>query len=83
MKSSKKEKEKQDKAAQCTFINLFIENLLLIIYSSCMNIITYSPYSPYYVTRTSTNGNVVYWSRDFRLYYVTRILHCHWLKMVT
>ena len=28
------------------------------------NIITYSLYSPYYVTRTSTNGRAVYWSRD-------------------
>jgi len=28
------------------------------------NIITYSPYSPYYVTRFSANGSAVYWSRD-------------------
>ena len=31
------------------------------------NIISFSPYSPYYVTRTSANGKVVYWSRDFRI----------------
>ena len=28
------------------------------------NIITYSLYSPYYVTRTSTNGSAVYWTCD-------------------
>ena len=28
------------------------------------NIITYSPYSPFYVTRTLANGSAVYWSRD-------------------
>ena len=28
------------------------------------NIITYSLYSPYYVTKTSANGSAVYWSRD-------------------
>ena len=44
------------------------------------NIITYSPYSLYYVTRASANGSAVYWSRNFRLYHVTMILHCHWLK---
>ena len=26
------------------------------------NIISYCPYSPYYVTSTSANGSVVYWS---------------------
>ena len=26
----------------------------------------YSLYSPYYVTKTSANGSVVYWSRDTR-----------------
>jgi len=40
------------------------------------NIITYCPY---FVTRTSTDDSTVYWSRDFRLYHVTTILHCHWL----
>ena len=28
------------------------------------NIITYSLYSPYYVTKTSANGSALYWSRD-------------------
>ena len=28
------------------------------------NNITYSPYSPYYVTRTSANGSAVCWSRE-------------------
>ena len=41
------------------------------------NIITYILY---YVTRTSANSSAVYWSRDFRLYHVTMILHYHWLK---
>ena len=41
------------------------------------NIITYSPYSLYYVTRTSANDSAVYWSHDFRLYRVTTILHDH------
>ena len=41
------------------------------------NIIIYSPYSPYYVTRTSANDSAVQWSRDFRLYHMTTILHCH------
>ena len=40
------------------------------------NIIKYSPYGPCYVTRTSANGSAVYWSRDFRLYHATIILHC-------
>ena len=40
-------------------------------------IITYSPYCPYYVPRTSANGSAVYWSHDFRLYHVTTILHCY------
>ena len=31
------------------------------------NIITYSLYSPYYVSKTSANGNAVYWSRDTRI----------------
>ena len=30
------------------------------------NIITYSPYSSYYVNRTLANGSAVFWSRDFR-----------------
>jgi len=30
-----------------------------------------SPYSPYYVTRTSANGSAVYWSRNFRIYHVS------------
>ena len=30
------------------------------------NIISFIPYSPSYVTRTSANGSAVYWSRDFR-----------------
>ena len=43
------------------------------------NIITYnSPYSPYYVTRTSANGSAVYWSREFLLYRLTpEILRFH------
>ena len=28
------------------------------------NILSYNPYSPYYVTSTSANGSVEYWSRD-------------------
>ena len=32
------------------------------------NIIMYSLYVPYYVTRTSTNGSAVYWTRDTVLY---------------
>ena len=43
-------------------------------------IIIFTPYSLYYVTKTSANGRAVYWSRDFRLYHVTMILNCHWLK---
>ena len=35
------------------------------------NIISFSPYSLYNVTRISANGSAVYWSRDIRLYYVT------------
>ena len=37
-------------------------NLKTII--SHINIFTYSPYSPYYVTRISANGSAVYWSHD-------------------
>ena len=29
---------------------------------------------PYYVTRTSANGSLVYWSRDFPLYHLTMIV---------
>ena len=43
------------------------------------NIITYSPY---YVTITSDNISAVYWSRDFRLYHVTSILHSHWRRFI-
>ena len=46
------------------------------------NIITFNPYCPYYVTRTSANGSAVYLSRDFRLYHVKAILYCHWLKLL-
>ena len=56
----------------CSYYNLFA-----IFIDIIENIITYSPN---YVTRTSANGSAVYWSRDFRLYYVTIILKCHWLK---
>jgi len=45
-------------------------------------IITFYPYSPYYVTSTSANGSAVYWSHDYCLFYVTKILHCHWLKLL-
>ena len=41
----------------------------------------YSPYSSYYVTITSANSSTVYWSHDFRLYHMTTLLHCHWLKL--
>ena len=44
------------------------------------NIITYSPYNPYYFTRNLANGSAVYWSRDTDGNHVTSILHCHWLK---
>jgi len=59
------------------FLNFYFAFLFDIIY----NIITYSPYSPYFVTRPSSNGSALYWSRDFRLYDVTKILHCQWLKL--
>ena len=44
------------------------------------NIITYSPYSPYYVTRTSANDSALSLSRHIDGNSVTSILHCHWLK---
>ena len=34
------------------------------------------------MTSTSANGSAVYWSRDLRLYHVTTILHCLWLKLM-
>ena len=40
--------------------------LFCILIDTIDNIITYSLYSPYYITRTSTNGSAVYWSRDTR-----------------
>ena len=42
------------------FFNFYLSFLIDII----DHIITYSLYSPYYVTRTSTNGNAVHWSRN-------------------
>ena len=42
---------------------IFNFNLAFLIYI-IDNIITYSLYRSYYVTRTSTNGSAVYWSRD-------------------
>ena len=54
--------------------------IFLFLKDIISNVITYSPFGPYYVTRTSANGSAVYWSqwsRDFRLYHVTTILHCH------
>ena len=42
------------------FLNFYFAFLVDII----DNIITYGLYSPYYVTRTSTNGRAVYWSCD-------------------
>ena len=39
------------------------EMLLLDI----IDIITFNPYSPYYVSSTSAYGSAVYWSRVFRL----------------
>ena len=69
--------------------NLRISGLLLLYFHFSFlidiidNIITFNPYSPYYVTMsTSANGSAAYWSRDFRLYNVTTILHCHWLKLL-
>ena len=45
------------------------------------NIITYSPYSPYYVTKiTSANDSSVSLSRGTNRNHVTSILHFHWLK---
>ena len=38
--------------------------LFLILIDIIYNIITNSPYSPYYVTRTSANGSLVSCSRD-------------------
>jgi len=62
--------------------SLRISGLLLFFFFAFLidindKIITYSPYCPYYVTRTSANGSAVYWSRDFHLYHVTTILHCY------
>ena len=44
------------------------------------NIITYSPYSLYYVTRTSANDSAVSLSCDTDGNHVTRVLNGHWLK---
>ena len=59
---------------------LYFLFIFCILIDKIDNIITFSTYSPYYVTRTSANGSAVYWSRDFRLYHGTMILHYHWLK---
>ena len=42
--------------------------ILFYFYFAFLNDIIDSPYSPYYVTRTSANGSAVNWSRDFRLF---------------
>ena len=48
------------------------------------DIITYSPDTQYYVTITSANDSAIFWSRDFRLYHMTRILQFHrWKILVT
>ena len=72
-----------------SYKNLRISGLLLLYFHFSFfidiidNIITFNPYSPYYVPmRTSANGSAACWSRDFRLYHVTTILHCHWLKLL-
>ena len=44
--------------------SLKISDLLLFVLDIIDNIITYSLYSSFYVTRTSTNGSAVYWLRD-------------------
>ena len=60
------------------------ENLRFVFYFAFLidiiDIITYSLYSPYYVTRTSTNDSAVSLSRDTDGNHVTSILHYHWLK---
>ena len=61
--------------------SLRISGLLLYYYiylAFCIgiidNIITYSPYSPYYVTRASANGSAVSLSSDSDRNHVTNIL---------
>ena len=51
--------------APVIFFNFYFALLIGII----DNIITYSLYSPHYVTKTSANGSAVYWSRDTHYYY--------------
>ena len=64
--------------------SLRISGLLTLYFLFCIlvdtidNIITYSPYSPYYVTRTSANGSTVLYIICTLLYHVTSMLHCHW-----
>ena len=55
------------------FFHFYFAFLIYII----DNIITYRPYSPYYVTSASANGSAVYWSRDFRLYHVRQMSHMY------
>ena len=45
-------------------------------------IIIYSPYSPYYITRTSANDSAVSLSHDTDGNHVTSILHYHWLYSI-
>ena len=44
------------------------------------NIITFNPYSPYYVKITSANDNAVLLPRGTDGNHMTSTLHCHWLK---